>query len=355
MGLKFQNIHHAYGRNKVVHDVSFSAEQGEITCLLGPSGCGKTTLLQIAAGILDIQHGQLFLKGKILAESGNNPPPEKRSVGLVFQDGALFPHLNVEKNIGFGIRDASKRSARVKDLLEKIGMGGFEKRFPNTLSGGQQQRIAFARAIAPSPSLLLLDEPFANVDIQLRKNLRALVRSILKTEGCAAILVTHDPSEALEIADKIVVLNAGRVIQSGSPQTLYDHPATTDIEALLGGGQPLSGTLSQTHIKTVFGEWPRSVIAPQEESATPLPLPLPLPLGEINICIRANDIDIKTSNTSSISIQDITCIGAHLRATLQTPESTDILFANLPRSSKLNTGDTVEILPRKSSIFIFPK
>lgn len=348
MGLEFRNIHHAYGRNKVIYGVSFIAEKGEITCLLGPSGCGKTTLLQIAAGILDVQQGQVLIDGAILAAPQNNPPPEKRSVGLVFQDGALFPHLNVEKNIGFGVHDKDIRMSRTIELLEKIDMAGFEKRFPNTLSGGQQQRIAFARAIAPSPKLLLLDEPFANVDIQLRKNLRALVRSILKEENCAAIMVTHDPDEALEIADKIVILNEGRVVQWGTSEDLYDYPASYAVEALLGGGEEISGALSKAHITTAFGKWPLSVIASgkddQDKHIT----------GDVNLAIRACDLSIKKAN-SSISIQDITNVGPHLRATLSTPISTEFLFAELPRASKFKIGDSVDIKPKDHTVFIFSK
>lgn len=348
MGLKFQNIHHAYGRNKVLHDVSFSANNSEITCLLGPSGCGKTTLLQIAAGILDVQQGQMLLDGNVLAKSRNNPPPEKRSIGLVFQDGALFPHLNVEKNIGFGIRDKTVRTERVKDLLGNIGMAGFERRFPNTLSGGQQQRVAFARAIAPCPAVLLLDEPFANVDIQLRKNLRALVRTVLKREGCAAIMVTHDPAEALEVADKLVVLKSGKVIQSGVTQELYDFPASSDIEALLGGGQTLFGTLTQTHLITPFGAWSKTVIAALQDGSQPLAL------GDVDLGIRPGDVEI-TQNGDKLVIQDITCIGPHLRATISLPDTAELMFATLPRSSKLQIGEKVCIQPRHASVIVFPK
>lgn len=347
MGLEFKNVYHAYERNQVVHNVSFHASKGEITCLLGPSGCGKTTLLQIAAGILDLQKGEICLNGKRLAGSGYNPPPEDRSIGLVFQDGALFPHLNVEKNIGFGIRDKTLRKKRVHDLLEKIGMAGFEKRFPHTLSGGQQQRVAFARAIAPSPSLLLLDEPFANVDIQLRKNLRALVRSILKREGCAAIMVTHDPNEALDVADKIVVLNTGRVVQSGSAEDLYDFPISADIECLLGGGQICKATLTATHLETAFGKWPHSVIAERQSKDTAPNI------GAVEVGIRAQNLTLKAAK-SDLKVQDVTCIGSHLKITVGTSDSSDILFAHLPRNSKIRIGDTVKITPTPHSVFVFP-
>lgn len=345
MGLEFNNIHHAYGRTKVLHDISFQAENGEITCLLGPSGCGKTTLLQIAAGILKLQQGRVALNGKIMAEVGNNPPPEKRSTGLVFQDGALFPHLSVKDNIGFGLRDKKEKVRRVNDLLDKIGLSEFGVRFPSTLSGGQQQRVAFARAIAPSPSLLLLDEPFANVDIRLRKDLRAMVRSILQQENCAVIMVTHDPSEALEIADKIVVLGKGRVIQFGSTEDLYDYPAAPAVESLLGGGQILLGALTQNHIVTQFGQWDRKTLALRRGE---------LALGDVDVAVRAEDLQV-AKGESHLKVVDITCIGPGLRATIMDSETSDLLSAIIPRRSNLSVGDRVVVMPREASVLIFPK
>lgn len=346
VSLQFQNISYAYGGKTVVDDVSFLAKKGEITCLLGPSGCGKTTVLQIAAGILDVQSGQLLLDGELLAEPKNNPPPEQRPIGLVFQDGALFSHLTVEQNIGFGVADKTLRKARIRDLLTKINMDGMQQRFPNTLSGGQQQRVAFARAIAPSPAVLLLDEPFANVDIQRRKNLRVLVRTLLKGENCTAIMVTHDPGEALEIADEIVILNAGKVIQAGSVEECYDHPASATVEALLGGGQTVTAELTKTQVITEFGTWPLSVLA---SSVDGLKHAYP---GMVSLAIRAEDVDIKSSG-SALEIIDITCIGRHLRATISSANTENLLIANLPRASKLQMGDKVDIQPKTGSVLLF--
>ncbi len=213
-----------------VDRVSFTLKQGELLGLLGPSGCGKTTLLRIIAGFERSSTGRVELAGQIVSGNGRWLPPEKRNTGMVFQDYALFPHLTVADNIAFGLSktNQSKKqiNQRVAEILNLVGLVGLEKRYPHELSGGQQQRIALARALAPRPALILLDEPLSNLDVQVRHRLREEVRCILKAAGISAIFVTHDQEEALSISDKIGVMRQGRLEQIGTPEEIYSQPAS---------------------------------------------------------------------------------------------------------------------------------
>jgi len=233
VSLEFRHIAYAYGHGasetRALEDISLTAQAGEITCLLGASGCGKSTLLNLAAGLLKVQSGSIHLGGELLADSHTNPPPEDRPVGLVFQDGALFPHMTIAKNIGFGL-PKSEQSA-VEGWLELVGLPGLGGRYPHELSGGQQQRAALARAMAPGPQALLMDEPFASVDIVRRRKLRRECRELLRKRGATVLLVTHDPEEALDIADKIAVMDAGMILQFGTPEELRTAPASDDVAA----------------------------------------------------------------------------------------------------------------------------
>lgn len=256
MGLEFQDIHHRYGAVEALSGITLSVGQGEILCLLGQSGCGKSTLLNLTAGNLALQTGEIRLDGKILASATRNPPPEKRPIGLVFQEGALFPHLTVAQNIGFGVTDKQRRGAIVEELLEQIGLDGFGDRFPHSLSGGQQQRVAVARALAPEPAILLMDEPFASIDIMLRRRLREEMRQILKARHCISILVTHDPEEAIETADQIAVMESGMISQSGTAEDLYNDPSSLLVGLMTGEGAILSGSKKGEYIETPFGRFP---------------------------------------------------------------------------------------------------
>jgi len=243
--LQVSNVSVSYGSNTVVHDVSFALEPGEIGCLLGPSGCGKTTLLRAIAGFEDVSQGAISIGSATVSSLKRTLPPEKRAVGMVFQDFALFPHLTIADNIGFGIRELarSEQKARIRELLELVGMSGFGTRYPHELSGGQQQRIAVARALAPRPHLLLLDEPFSSMDVELREQLAADVRGILKKEGITAILVTHDQNEAFAMADVIGVMFDGRLQQWDTGYRLYHQPATISVADFIGQGVLIDGVV----------------------------------------------------------------------------------------------------------------
>lgn len=220
----------------VVDDISFEVREDEIFALLGPSGCGKTTSLRLLSGFEHADHGAVALEGQVLESESTHVAPQDRGIGFVFQDYALFPHLSVIENVAFGLNDIPKHKRLVyaEEVLCRTGMGDYKDRNPQALSGGQQQRVALARAIAPKPKLVLLDEPFSNLDAMLRDNMRKEVRSVLKKAGMSALLVTHDQEEALSFADRIAVMNEGRIEQIGTPEEVYYHPQTKFVAQFLG-------------------------------------------------------------------------------------------------------------------------
>jgi iron(III) transport system ATP-binding protein len=238
MLLQVSNLSHAYGAQPVVQGVSFALARGVIGCLLGPSGCGKTTVLRCIAGFEAVQEGEIRLAGKLVSRPGAAVPPEKRRVGMVFQDYALFPHLRIADNIAFGLHGshAAQRAARLAELAELVGLSDVLQKYPHEISGGQQQRVALARALAPRPELLLLDEPFSNLDVELRERLSLEVRDIIRASGATAILVTHDQHEAFAMADEIGILHAGRIQQWDSAYNLYHRPANRFVADFVGQG-----------------------------------------------------------------------------------------------------------------------
>ena len=254
--LDVEDVTIAYGAEPVVRDVRFSLEKGEIGCLLGPSGCGKTTLLRAIAGFEPVTAGEIHLHGRLVSGTGLTLAPEKRRVGMVFQDFALFPHLNVERNIGFGLRQLPRRErkTRVAELLELVGLVPAGKRYPHQLSGGMQQRVALARAMAPRPEILLLDEPFSSMDTDLREQIAREVRAVLKRDGITAILVTHDQLEAFAMADLIGVLGQGRLRQWSTGFDLYHKPADRFVADFIGQGVMLrTSVLDDRRLETELG------------------------------------------------------------------------------------------------------
>jgi iron(III) transport system ATP-binding protein len=244
------------GHGPVCRGFSLALQDGEIGCLLGPSGCGKTTVLRCVAGLEPIQGGEIKLHSQVVSRQGYVAPPEKRRVGVVFQDFALFPHLSVEANVGFGLRETRReeREARVRELLEAVGMGQSGGKFPHELSGGQMQRVALARALAPKPQLLLLDEPFSNLDVDLRERLSIEVRAILKALGTTALLVTHDQHEAFAMADNVGVMHDGAIEQWDAAYNLYHRPSTRFVADFVGEGVLINATANAAdRIETALG------------------------------------------------------------------------------------------------------
>jgi len=243
--LELEGIVQRYGSHTVVDGVGFGVETGTIACLLGPSGCGKTTLLRCIAGFEEIAAGEIRIDGRTVSRAGRRVPPEKRQIGMVFQDYALFPHLSVAANVGFGLAGlaARDRQQRVAELLATVGLGGQGSKYPHELSGGQQQRVALARALAPQPELLLLDEPFSNLDVGLRERLSLEVREILKSQNITAVLVTHDQHEAFAMADEVGVMAAGIIQQWDTPYRLYHQPVNRFVADFVGQGVFVAGVV----------------------------------------------------------------------------------------------------------------
>ncbi|MFN7087626.1 MAG: ABC transporter ATP-binding protein [Burkholderiales bacterium] len=243
--LELKSVSHAYDRKRVLNNIGFRVEKGEIACLLGASGCGKTTVLRCIAGFEAVAAGEILLNGEVVSREGVTVAAEKRRIGMVFQDYALFPHLTVARNIAFGLHaySTAQRAARVAEMLEIVGLEQLGGHYPHELSGGQQQRVALARALAPRPDLLLLDEPFSNLDVEMRERLSLEVRDILKQQNSTAILVTHDQHEAFNIADEIGLMADGAIEQWDTPYRLYHEPASRFVADFIGQGTFLAGTV----------------------------------------------------------------------------------------------------------------
>ena len=236
IALSFKDVSCRFGDEDVVKNVSFDISDGEIVCLLGASGCGKTTSLRLAAGMEVPSAGEIFLNGRCVSTPTEVAPPEMRGIGFLFQDFALFPHLSVFDNVVFGIADQSRddQKRRADMLLEAVGLSGFAEKFPATLSGGEQQRAALARAMAPKPRVVLMDEPFSNLDPQLRDQMRDLTLQLLNENDAAGLIVTHDAADALRMADRIAVQSAGEILQIDTPQVIYEAPNSLQVAAMFG-------------------------------------------------------------------------------------------------------------------------
>ena len=254
--LQAQDITKSFDGGCAVDCTSLTVMKGEALALLGPSGCGKTTLLRILAGLSAPDGGKVELDGDVLVGPNTFVPPQRRSIGMVFQDWALFPHLTVAKNVSFGLRRSEAPKDRAAEILELVGLPHLAGRYPEELSGGQAQRVAVARALAPRPRVLLFDEPFSNLDAGLRVQLRTDVAALMQEVGMTSIFVTHDQEEAFVIGDRVAVMNEGRVVQTGKPDEVYQHPATPWVASFVGESNVLDGAASGGQAATAVGKVP---------------------------------------------------------------------------------------------------
>ena len=255
--LEVRGLTKAYGSQQVVDDVSLRLMPGQVTCLLGPSGCGKSTTLRMIAGVDMQDSGTIWADGELICDTQFRLPPEERAIGLMFQDFALFPHLNVARNVGFGLKGMGRAEIdrRVTENLAKVGMSRFIDAYPHELSGGEQQRVALARALAPQPRIMLMDEPFSGLDDRLRDQVRDETLDVLKAEGTAVLLVTHEPTEAMRMADEVALMRAGRIVQRGAPYNMFNAPVDLEAAAFFSDVNVLQAKVQGALTDTPFGQF----------------------------------------------------------------------------------------------------
>ncbi len=329
-----------YDDQTVLESLSLKVDQGEIVCLLGASGCGKTTLLKAIAGLIPLSGGRLSLSGALLDDGKSWIPPEQRNIGMIFQDYALFPHLNVAENIAFGLKgyNSDEVEQRVKEMLSMVHLSDYGERYPHQLSGGQQQRVAIARSLAYKPDLLLLDEPFSNIDTQVRHELILQIRKIFKQQGVTAIFVTHSREEAFAFSDKMAVMHKGVIEQFGSASELYHQPSSKLVADFLGGGSYLTAIkLNDTEYKTSLG------IIKATSSAL-------IRVGDTcQVLLRPQNIQLKKHTEGLANVIEQQFMGDHCRYAIEV-DGNKILATS---SERLAVSDTVKIVLENEGAMVF--
>ena len=303
MYLSLKNISKKYKDKEILKNISFDIKEGELVCILGPSGCGKTTLLNIIGGFVSDFSGDVLLSN----ENINNIPPEKREIATVFQSYGLFTHKNVIDNVSYGLKllkiDKNMRGKRARDMLEKVGLAGYEKKKIKELSGGEQQRVAIARSMVLNPKLLLLDEPLSNLDVHLRDVMRKEIKRIQKQFGVTMIIVTHDQEDAFKLADRVIVINEGHIEQIGTPEELYKKPKNNFISSFIGENNII----------------------------------------DENLIIRPEEISIKLDSSGEGKVVDVTYLGATVEYLVETPDGNTLKVLTMSTAERFNNGDKVSI------------
>lgn len=343
--LSLKDVKCSYEDRVVVRGLSMHVNRGSLVCLLGPSGCGKTTVLRAIAGFHTLDAGEILLNERAVSSPGFTLPPEKRRLGMVFQDYALFPHLDVAQNIAFGLGSTPKADQPniVEAMLDIVGLEGMGKRYPHELSGGQQQRVALARALAPQPDLILMDEPFSNLDIDLRERLSEEVRQILKKQGMTMVLVTHDQHEAFALGDKVGVMHEGKLLQWDTPYNLYHEPNCRFVADFIGQGVFINGTLvAPDKIETRLGTYEGNR-AYDWGAGTP-----------IEMLLRPDDVIPDPSSDLKVTILQKAFKGAEIMYTLQLPDGGKLLSL-FPSHSDHRIGEKVGIRIEADHLVAFQK
>ena len=343
--LSLKGIHCSYEDRVVVQDLSMHVNRGNLVCLLGPSGCGKTTVLRAIAGFHPLDAGEICISGRSVSSPGYTLPPEKRRLGMVFQDYALFPHLDIARNISFGLRHFTLAHQKqiVEAMLEVVGLEGLEQRYPHELSGGQQQRVALARALAPQPDLILMDEPFSNLDVELRERLSEEVRQILKKQGITMVLVTHDQHEAFALGDQVGVMHEGHLLQWDTPYNLYHEPNCRFVADFIGQGVFLDGTLTYPdRVSTELGEYQGNRAYDWGEGT------------QVEVLLRPDDIVPDPDSSLQLEILQKAFKGAEILYTLKSP-SGNRLLSLFPSHADHRIGEKVGIRIEADHLVAFPK
>jgi iron(III) transport system ATP-binding protein len=351
--LQVDGLTRSFGGRPVVDDLSLTVAPGQVTCLLGPSGCGKSTSLRMIAGVERPDGGSIRIDGLPVYGAGVNLPPEARSVGLMFQDFALFPHLTVAQNVAFGLSgDRAAKARRVDELLERVNLNGYGAKHPHQLSGGEQQRVALARALAPRPRVMLMDEPFSGLDNRLRDGIRDTTLDVLKEEGTAVLLVTHEPDEAMRMADEIALMRGGRIVQRGAPYNVYNAPVDKAAAAFFSDVNVIRGTCRGALTDTPFGAF----LTPGYPDG-----------AEVEIIIRPQHLKIdfdRDGRGPNPTVQD----GTPARGTLQRARylgreslvdfrmdhDGSILTASVPGVFLPKPGTALWLMIRRDRCFVFP-
>ncbi len=343
--LALANVSQTYGSRRVLSDISFQLNDGTIACLLGASGCGKTTVLRCIAGFEPVVEGDIAINGAVVSRPGYRLAPELRRIGMVFQDYALFPHLTVARNVAFGLRATAEgeRRARVEELLQIVGLGTMAHRYPHELSGGQQQRVALARALAPRPALMLLDEPFSNLDVEMRERLSVEIRDILKSQNTTTILVTHDQNEAFAFADEIGVMMKGRIAQWATSYALYHEPANRQIAEFIGRGAFLPGiVLEGNRVKVELGELRSDALLQAAPGAT------------VDVLLRPDDIIHDDASALQATVLNKAFRGAQFVYTLELPGGGRVMSL-VPSHHNHAIGEKIGIRLELEHLVAFPR
>ena len=351
--LEIKNITRSYDGRRVVDDVSLSVRAGQVTCLLGPSGCGKSTTLRIIAGVEMQDSGEIYVDGALICDTRFRIPPEQRNIGLMFQDFALFPHLTVGDNVRFGLPgDRGRTAGRVRELLDRVGLGQYAKSYPHELSGGEQQRVALARALAPRPRIMLMDEPFSGLDNRLRDGIRDETLEILREQDTAVLLVTHEPEEAMRMADDIALMRGGEIVQQGAPYNLYNAPVDRDAVAFFSDINVIRGEVNGALTPTPFGNF----LAPGVPDGT-----------KVDIVIRPQHIKIDFDRAGRGPnptpgdgtpargvVQRARFMGSESLVEFRMDHDGSILKATVPNVFLPKPGMALWLMIRRDRCFVFP-